>query len=86
MPRPKKSPPVETGTPLPPSKTSHLFQSSKPAERGNSLTHERIAEHLKAFQKAGGKIEVLRTNGATQTSDLPEVDPETGKLPARPAR
>lgn len=75
MPRPKKILDNDAQNPLPPSKTSHLFQVRKqPAERGGALTRERIAEHLEAFRKAGGSIEVL---GATRTLQRIGLPPET---------
>lgn len=43
--------------------TSDIFRKPKEDKR-SALTHEKIADDLVAFQRAGGKIEVL---GNTQT-------------------
>jgi hypothetical protein len=45
---------------LPASSTSDLFRKPK-EERRTALTHEKIADDLAAFQRAGGTIEVLGT-------------------------
>ncbi|MFN3311388.1 MAG: hypothetical protein ACK40R_06745 [Thermomonas sp.] len=80
MPRTRTTPPPEpaTGT-----RTSPLFQTRKPAERNAALTRERIAEHMDAFRKAGGTIEVLGTTRALQRIGLPE-DAATSAPPAAP--
>ena len=55
---------------IPPSKTSHLFGGSKKGgDRGASLTSERIEADLKAFRKAGGRIEVLGVTRALTRID-----------------
>jgi hypothetical protein len=54
--------------------TRHLFQK-KPEPKGQ-ITSERIAADLKAFRKAGGRIEVL---GATRV--LTRIDGD-GAAPA----
>ena len=60
--------------------TKHLFQ--KKSDPGRNMTSERIAEDLKAFRKAGGRIEVL---GATRV--LTRIDGEAPPAaPAQPAR
>jgi hypothetical protein len=69
--------------PLKPTGTSHLFQARKPPERGNSLTHERIAEHLDAFRQAGGTIEVLGTTRALTRIGVDEA-PAPATPPANP--
>ena len=66
MPRPKKPASSDAQESIAPSKTSHLFQGRKPVERGGSLTRERLAEHMEAFRKAGGAIEVLGTTRSLQ--------------------
>ncbi|TLX22238.1 hypothetical protein [Thermomonas fusca] len=71
MPRPRKATESQPQQPLPATKTSHLFQGRKPAERGGALTRERIAEHMDAFRKAGGTIEVLGTTRSLQHIGLP---------------
>lgn len=75
MPRPRKSPPEAS---IPPSNTSHLFGPRKAGDRGAAVTSERIAEDLAAFQRKGGRIEVL---GNTRT--LTRIDP--GPAPPAPA-
>ena len=60
--------------------TKHLFQ--KKSDPGRNMTSERIAEDLKAFRKAGGRIEVL---GATRV--LTRIDGDaTPPVPAAPVR
>lgn len=75
MPRPRKATELQPQQPLPATKTSHLFQGRKSAERGGALTRERIAEHMDAFRKAGGTIEVLGTTRALQRIGLPAEAP-----------
>ena len=83
MPRPRKATETQPQQSLPPTKTSHLFQGRKPAERGGVLTRERIAEHMDAFRKAGGTIEVLGTTRALQRIGLPpEAEPAPPVPPA----
>lgn len=82
MPRPRKAATESQPPPqLPPTKTSHLFQGRKPAERGGVLTRERIAEHMDAFRKAGGTIEVLGTTRSLQHIGMP-ADPEPAPVVA----
>ncbi len=80
MPRTKPTPPPEPATGK---RTSPLFQARKPAERNATLTRERIAEHMDAFRKAGGTIEVLGTTRALQRIGLPE-DAAPSAPPAAP--
>jgi hypothetical protein len=84
MPRPKKPVPAPAppASPVPPSKTSHLFSPRKPAER-NAITHERIAADLEAFYKSGGEIEVL---GITRSLKKIDGDDTTPPAPAKPRR
>ena len=56
---PRKPASSDTQEASSPSKTSHLFQGRKPAERGGALTRERIAEHMEAFRK-GAQMKFLR--------------------------
>ncbi len=83
MPRPKKTPAATPPPPVPvdvpPSKTSHLFATRKPADR-SAITHERLAADLEAFRKAGGEIEVL---GVTRT--LQRIGPDAEASPPAPA-
>lgn len=61
--------------------TKHLFQ--KKSDPGRNMTSERIAEDLKAFRKAGGRIEVL---GATRVLTRIDGDGPPAAAPAAPAR
>ena len=42
-----------------PNNPSHLFASQKVRNRTQTMTSSTIAEHLAAFKKNGGRIEVL---------------------------
>lgn len=61
---------------IPTSSTSDLFRKPK-EERRTALTHEKIADDLAAFQRAGGKIEVLGT-----THTLKSIRPPDAPAPA----
>lgn len=66
-----------TGTPAPTaSATFDVFRKPKD-ERKTALTHEKIADDLAAFQRAGGKIEVLGT-----TYTLKSIPPVVVPAPA----
>ena len=82
MPPSKKTTPAATPAAVPPSKTSHLFSARKPNERA-PITHERVAEDIEAFRKAGGKIEVL---GVTRTLQRIGADANADEAPSAPAR
>ena len=84
MPRPSKPAPSATTEAPKPTATSHLFQARKPPERGHGLTHERIAEHLEAFRRAGGTIEVLGTTRALTRIGADAIDAPTPQ-PANPS-
>ncbi|HWS78201.1 MAG TPA: hypothetical protein VN205_07475 [Thermomonas sp.] len=90
MPRTKKPVPAPAPLPapaapvVPPSKTSHLFSSRKPAER-NAITHERIAADLEAFYKAGGEIEMLGVTRSLKKIDGGNDD-TPAPAPAKPRR
>ena len=83
MPRKKPRPAGTTPPPIAPSKTSHLFSARKPNERA-PITHERVAEDIEAFRKAGGKIEVL---GVTRSLLRVGIEPGDAApaMPAKPA-
>jgi hypothetical protein len=49
-----------TPSPIAKAQTTHVFARSK-EERRSGLTHEQIEDHLAAFARSGGKIEVLGT-------------------------
>ena len=83
MPRPKKPASSDTQETPQPSRTSHLFQGRKPPERGGALTRERLAEHMDAFRKAGGAIEVLGTTRSLQRIGQP-ADASAPVAPATP--
>ena len=61
---------------IPTSSTSDLFRKPK-EERRTALTHEKIADDLAAFQRAGGTIEVLGT-----THTLKSIPPPATSTPA----
>lgn len=65
-------------TPLRQTGSANAFRGSKPDAR--NLTSEQIADHLAAFQRSGGKVEVL---GVTRT--LKHVLPLTPDAVAAPA-
>lgn len=66
-----------TATPAPAaSATFDVFRKPKD-ERKTALTHEKIADDLAAFQRAGGKIEVLGT-----TYTLKSIPPTVVPAPA----
>lgn len=72
-----------------PSSTSRLFQTRKPGERSGALTRERIAEHMAAFRKAGGAIEVLGTTRTLQRigeAPEPATPPKLATPPRKRAR
>jgi hypothetical protein len=85
MPRPKKPASSDTQETPQPSRTSHLFQGRKPPERGGALTRERLAEHMDAFRKAGGAIEVLGTTRSLQRIGQP-ADTAAPVAPASPRK
>lgn len=80
MSRPNKTKPEGPPSDPRPSSTARLFTPRK-AKTAPMVTHERIAEDLQAFRKAGGKIEVLGT-----TRSLKKIDPDDETSPPpRPA-
>ena len=81
MTRAKKS---TTSASLQPSKTSHLFASSRKSGERSPVTRERIADDIAKFRKAGGKIEVLGMTRALQRIGADPADPPPS-LPAKPA-
>ena len=86
MPSSKKTPSAAASASVPPSKTSHLFSARKAGDRA-PLTHETIAEDIKAFRKAGGRIEVLGTTRALRRigndADAPVISEPATPTPAR---
>ena len=56
-------------------------QARKTADRGNTLTRERLNEQMRAFRAAGGKVEVLGTTRSLQNIDLP-ASPQASSAPA----
>lgn len=86
MPRKKPRPAGTTPPPIAPSKTSHLFSARKAGDRA-PMTHETIAEDMKAFRKAGGRIEVLGTTRALRRigndADAPVMSEPATPTPAR---
>lgn len=53
---------MSTKTPLRQTGSANVFRGTKPDAR--NLTSEQIADHLAAFERSGGKVEVL---GVTRT-------------------
>lgn len=58
----------------PPGKSSTASAFAKPGQ-DKALTHERLADDMEAFRKAGGKVEVLghtplRRNGETPVTPV----------------
>lgn len=58
----------------PASSTSDLFRKPK-EERRTALTHDKIADDLAAFQRAGGTIEVLGTTHTLKSIPPPPPAP-----------
>jgi hypothetical protein len=58
----------------PTSSTSDLFRKPK-EERRSALTHDKIADDLAAFQRAGGTIEVLGTTHTLKSIPPPPTQP-----------
>ncbi|HZH43122.1 MAG TPA: hypothetical protein VEY50_03445 [Lysobacter sp.] len=56
---------------------------SKGADDSKKLTSERIAEHLAAFQAAGGQVEVLGVTRVLKRLDLPQPPEEPAKRPRK---
>ncbi|WP_225876220.1 hypothetical protein [Lysobacter solisilvae (ex Woo and Kim 2020)] len=63
-----------------PTKTERGFQHKAPDPR--VLTSERIADHLRAFQSTGGRIEVLGVTRVLKKLDETAV-PRTKPAPTR---
>lgn len=76
---PDKIAPARAAPGKTPDKAARSFAPRKGRE-GATLTHERLAEDMEAFRKAGGRIEVL---GVTRT--LHRIDPATDTASPRPA-
>lgn len=68
------------------STTFDVFRKPKD-ERKTALTHEKIADDLAAFQRAGGKIEVLGTTYTLKSipPSVVPVPPESEERRASPA-
>ena len=79
MTRAKKS---TTSASLQPSKTSHLFASSRKSGERSPVTRERIADDIAKFRKAGGKIEVLGMTRALQRIGTEPANPADPPPPA----
>lgn len=65
----------------PTSSTSDLFRKPK-EERRSALTHDKIADDLAAFQRAGGTIEVLGTTHTLKSIPPPPTPAAREELPA----
>lgn len=84
MPSPRKA--VAKSTTATASKRSSKWQGRKTADRGSTLTHERLAEQIKAFRKAGGKIEVLGTTQSLRNIETPNGSKSATTALPTPAR
>ena len=62
----------------PTSSTSDLFRKPK-EERRTALTHDKIADDLAAFQRAGGTIEVLGTTHTLKSIPPPPAPATAAK-------
>lgn len=62
----------------PTSSTSDLFRKPK-EERRTALTHDKIADDLAAFQRAGGTIEVLGTTHTLKSIPPPPTPAAAAK-------
>ena len=62
----------------PASSTSDLFRKPK-EERRTALTHDKIADDLAAFQRAGGTIEVLGTTHTLKSIPPPPAPAAAAK-------
>ncbi len=65
----------------PTSSTSDLFRKPK-EERRSALTHDKIADDLAAFQRAGGTIEVLGTTHTLKSIPPPPTSAAREEPPA----
>ncbi|WP_058836139.1 hypothetical protein [Luteimonas abyssi] len=66
-----------------PDRPGRSFAPRKGRE-GATLTHERLAEDMAAFRKAGGEIEVLGVTRTLQRIDLPaDAAPPAPTTPPR---
>ena len=61
-------------------------QARKAADRGSTLTHERLNEQMRAFRAAGGKVEVLGTTRSLQNIDVPSSPQGTNAPAAAPKK
>lgn len=87
MPTPRKPrPPAADATPVktPASASFDAFRKPKDDKR-SALTHEKIADDVAAFQRAGGKIEVLGVTRTLRTIAPPDPPVATGPGPTGPA-
>ncbi len=64
----------------PTSSTSDLFRKPK-EERRTALTHDKIADDLAAFQRAGGTIEVLGTTHTLKSIPPPPTHSAASTAP-----
>ena len=72
----------------PASSTSDLFRKPK-EERRTALTHDKIADDLAAFQRAGGTMEVLGTTHTLKSIPPPPasvVAASDSEAPAKPRK
>lgn len=70
--------PAPTVTAAPKPSTGDVFRKPKEDKRA-ALTSERIADDLAAFQRTGGKIEVLGTTRTLKSIPPPDATPAEAK-------
>ncbi len=61
--------------------TKSLLPPQKNAPRNNALTHQRLAEDMAAFQKAGGRIEVLGNTRSLKKIGSDATDAQSAESP-----
>ena len=72
---------ADNPSPQQPPSTDPAFRSRKSTAGSQALTHQRIADDLAAFHRAGGQIEVLSVTGKSKPE---EVTDAAHSAPARP--
>lgn len=72
---------ADNPSPQQPPSSDPAFRSRKASSGSSALTHQRIADDLAAFHRAGGQIEVLSVTGKRK----PEEETDAAhSAPARP--
>lgn len=79
---------------VPPSRTDKVFSTRKSNDRGSSVTSERIAQDIAAFNESGGRIEVLGNTRALKkigvdadaAADAQDADAKAPAVEAKPQK